>query len=53
MRRALAESLPALTRFYGITPPDLERMTFREIDEYLSQMRQAQRDEEEAVRRGG
>lgn len=35
MRRALLARLPFLTRFYGLTPADLDDMTPREIREYL------------------
>lgn len=33
--------LPALTKFYGLRPDDIDRMTLREVDEYRSQMRRA------------
>jgi hypothetical protein len=35
-----------LTRFYGLRPWDLERMTFREVSEYLAQMDRAQSEGE-------
>lgn len=38
MRRVLLRQLPALTKFYGIKPPDVEQMTLREIVEYQRQM---------------
>lgn len=41
MRRALLPVLPALTRFYGLEPEAFERMTAREIDEYLVYMEEA------------
>lgn len=41
-----------MTQFYGITPMDVEHMTFREVSEYLAQMAEHQRAEEEAMRRG-
>lgn len=41
MRRGLLKRLPALTRFYGLTPADIDEMTGREISEYLVQMDQA------------
>jgi hypothetical protein len=41
VRRALLAELPALTRFYGLTPADLDGMTFREISEYQTQMYRA------------
>lgn len=44
MRRALLKSLPALTKFYGLTPDDIDRMTLREVSEYLTQMQQAQEE---------
>jgi len=33
--------LPALTRFYGIKPTDIDGMTLREVSEYLTQMDEA------------
>ncbi len=33
--------LPALTRFYGLTPMDLDQMSLREVSEYVNQMHQA------------
>lgn len=50
MRRQLLEALPRLTRFYGLTPPDIDAMTPREVSEYLTQMEWA---EKEAMRDGG
>ena len=38
MRRALLEQLPALTKFYGLRPEDVERMTLREVLVYQRQM---------------
>lgn len=37
----MLESLPALTKFYGLTPADIEAMTYREVSEYVTQMQQA------------
>lgn len=37
MRQALLSSLPALTKFYGLTPADIDEMTGREVSEYLDQ----------------
>jgi hypothetical protein len=37
--------LPSLTKFYGLRPWDLERMTLREVSEYLTQMDRAQAEE--------
>jgi hypothetical protein len=34
--------LPALTKFYGLTPMDVDQMTFREVSEYRVQMMRAQ-----------
>lgn len=45
MRRALLRSLPRLTQFYGLKPWDLERMTLREISEYVTQMDRARAEE--------
>lgn len=44
MRRALLNQLPALTKFYGITPPDVDAMSLREVSEYLTQMDIATRE---------
>jgi hypothetical protein len=33
--------LPALTKFYGLKPADIDEMTFREVSEYRSQMQQS------------
>jgi len=38
-----------LTQFYGITPMDVERMTLREVSEYLSQMQKAREEEARGV----
>jgi hypothetical protein len=40
MRRALLTELPLLSRFYGLSPADIDQMNFREIDEYRSILRQ-------------
>lgn len=45
MRRALLKSWPALTRFYGLHPWDAERMTLDELNEYLRQFDQHQREQ--------
>jgi hypothetical protein len=44
MRRALLKQLPALTHFYGLRPEDIERMTEREITEYVVHMQEHQRE---------
>lgn len=41
----LLKRLPALTKFYGILPPDIELMTLREVLEYLRQMDEALADQ--------
>lgn len=38
--------LPALSMHYGLKPWDLERMTRREISEYIVQLEQAQASQE-------
>ncbi|MTA13490.1 MAG: hypothetical protein F2534_12890 [Actinobacteria bacterium] len=43
--------MPALTRFYGILPRDLETFTRDEIDEYLRKFEQHQRDLKQAALR--
>lgn len=48
MRRELLESLPALTRFYSLTPMDIDRMSLREVSEYVTQMNRAREEEERA-----
>jgi hypothetical protein len=45
MRRRLLRRLPQLTQFYGLTPWDFERMTEREVSEYLVQMEKALADQ--------
>lgn len=52
MRQALLRELPAFTRFYGLRPEDIDRMSLREISEYQVQMHKAQA-EADAERRGG
>lgn len=37
MRRALLKELPALTKFYGLRPQDIDQMTYREVSEYRAQ----------------
>ena len=49
----LLKQLPALTHFYGLTPRDVEDMSLREVDEYLTQMDEYRAAEERAVRSGG
>lgn len=46
MRRGLLKELPALTKFYGLTPADFDEMTRREVSEYLTQMYDALSKEE-------
>lgn len=53
MRQALLRELPALTRFYGLRPEDVSRMTMREISEYRAQMDRAQAEAEERRSQGG
>lgn len=52
MRRALLRQMPALTRFYGLLPSDIDRMTVREISEYQVQMDRAMAEAEAEQRRG-
>jgi hypothetical protein len=40
VRRALLPDLPLFSRFFGIHPPDIDRMTLREISEYQSVLTQ-------------
>lgn len=40
MRRWLLTELPLLTRFYGLTPTDVDHMTIREIAEYRSRIQE-------------
>lgn len=51
MRRALLRQMPALTRFYGILPRDLESFTMDELNEYLRQYEQHQKDLRQAALR--
>lgn len=45
LRRALLSRLPALTKFYGLTPADIDAMTRNEVAEYLVQMDRALSEE--------
>lgn len=38
MRRALLRQMPAITRFYGVKPWELDQFTFDELNEYIRQM---------------
>lgn len=51
MRRALLRSWPALTRFYGFHPWDVERLTTDELNEYLRQFDAYQRDQKAVAAR--
>ena len=44
MRRALLTRWPAISRFYGLFPWDAERLTVDELNEYMRQWDQYQRD---------
>ena len=41
MRAALLAELPALTRFYGLRPWEVEALTLQELAEYRRQLHQA------------
>lgn len=43
MRRALLRSWPALTRYYGLRPWDVDLLTIDELNEYLSDWEEHQR----------
>lgn len=49
MRQALHRELPAFTKFYGLKPWEIERLSFREIETYQRFMN----DYLEAQQRGG
>lgn len=49
MRRALLKSWPAITRFYGFHPWDIERLTVDELNEYLRQMDAHHRAQQQAA----
>jgi hypothetical protein len=51
VRRALLRSWPALTRFYQLHPWDVDRLTVDELNEYLRQFDEYQREQQNAVRR--
>jgi hypothetical protein len=51
VRRALLRSWPALTRFYGLHPWDVERLTSDELNEYLRQFDAYQREQKLAAQR--
>lgn len=40
MRRALAKQLPALSHWFGLTPPDLDELWPGEVDVYLAALKQ-------------
>lgn|GEM_PF-5355437 len=44
MRRALLKRLPAMTRFFGVKPWEIELFTADELNEYLRQWDQYERD---------
>lgn len=43
-------ALPSLSAEFGIKPADIDDMTLREVDEYLTQLADLRRREEEAAR---
>lgn len=51
MRRALLRSWPALSRFYQIHPWDVDRLTVDELNEYLRQFDDYQREQKLAATR--
>lgn len=51
MRRALLRSWPALSRFYGLKPWHVDRLTVEEINEYLRQFDAYQREQRAAAQR--
>ena len=44
MRAALLAELPALTRFYGLRPWEVEALTLAELAEYRYQLHQAAKE---------
>jgi hypothetical protein len=44
IRRALLKQWPALTRFYGLFPWDVDRLTADELAQYVTQMADYQRE---------
>lgn len=53
MRQALLTELPAFTRYYGLRPEDIDRMTMREISEYQTALSKAQAQADEQRRAQG
>jgi hypothetical protein len=51
VRRALLRSMPAITRFYGIRPWEIEQFTMDELNEYLRSMDEYNRQAELNARR--
>jgi hypothetical protein len=51
IRRGLLRSWPALTKFYGLKPWDVERLTVDELNEYLRQFDAHQREQRLASQR--
>lgn len=44
MRRALLRQWPALSRFYGLFPWDVDRLTIDELGQYIDQYADYQRE---------
>jgi hypothetical protein len=53
VRRALLRSWPALTKFFGLYPWDVERLTLDELNEYMRQFESYQREQKLAAARAG
>ena len=53
MRRALLKQWPALTKFYGLMPWHVERLTLDELDQYLRQLIDHEREMKRQAKRKG
>lgn len=53
MRRGLLRKLPALTRFYygAISAANVEQFTYAELNEYVTQMDEAEAEQRRAQQR--
>lgn len=50
MRRALRKQAPALSHWFGIHPPDYERLTFGELRVYTEALASIARDQKKTAK---
>lgn len=51
MRRALLKQWPALSRFYRLFPWDVDRLTVAELEQYVNQYADYQREMKKQARK--